>query len=82
MSPSPLQKGSDARASRRAGRMCGSGGRALLGLGPSSFEGVLAGDAIGAVERRDAAMVSRICVSVERVVVTTHAAVWLVLDFQ
>lgn len=79
ISPSPLQKGSDARASRSAGRIYGSGGRALSELGPFSLEGVLDGEAIGAVERRDAAMVRRMCVSVERVAVTTHAVMLLVL---
>jgi hypothetical protein len=75
MSESSLQKGSESRADRSAGRICGSGGRPLFALGPSSFMGVLEGVAIDAVERREAAMVRRICVSVERVASTTHAIV-------
>jgi hypothetical protein len=72
-SPSSFQNGSEASAERRAGRMCGRGGRLLVGLGSSSSIGVPAGDATEAVERRDAAMVRRMCDSVDRVVSTTHA---------
>lgn len=72
MSALSFQKGSEASAARRAGRMCGSGGRARV-VGGCSPSGVLAGVAIEAVERSEAAMVSRICDSVLRVEVTTHA---------
>ena len=73
MSASSAQKGSDASAERSAGRMCGRGGRARVGVGTPSLPGVLVGDAMGAVERRDAAIVRRMWDSVERVAVTTHA---------
>jgi hypothetical protein len=53
--------------------MCGSGGRLLLWRGTSSSIGVPAGDATEAVERREAAMVRRMCDSVDRVVFTTQA---------
>jgi hypothetical protein len=73
MSPSSFQNGSEASAERRAGRICGSGGRLLPGLGTSSSMGVPVGEATEAVERREAAMVRRMCDSVDRVVFTTHA---------
>lgn len=53
--------------------MCGSGGSARFGLGSCSVWGVLVGDAMEAVERRDAAIVRRMWDSVERVADTTHA---------
>jgi hypothetical protein len=77
MSESSLQKGSEARAERRAGRMCGNGGSVRSDSGRSSVMGVLAGEAMEAVERRDAAIVRRMWDSVERASVTTHAVVEL-----
>jgi hypothetical protein len=74
MSPSSLQNGSEAIAARSAGRICGRGGRDLVGFDGCSFWGVLPGEAMDAVERRDAAMVRRMWVSVDRVADTTHAA--------
>lgn len=56
------QKGSEERASRRAGRMWGRGGRARDGRGWEEVD-----VAMEAVERRDAAMVRRRCDSVLRV---------------
>lgn len=76
MSASSLQKGSASSALRSAGRICGRGGSARLGWGACSLDG----DATGAVERRDAAMVRRMCDSVERVAETTHARSLLVLS--
>jgi hypothetical protein len=75
MSPSSLQNGSEAIAERSAGRMCGRGGRDLFGCNGCSCWDVLPGEAMDVVERRDAAMVRRMWVSVERVVDTTHAVI-------
>lgn len=66
------QKGSEARASRRAGRMWGRGGRARDVEG-SSLHGVVAGVATDDVERRDAAIVRRRWDSVLRVADVMHA---------
>ena len=61
------QKGSEERASRRAGRMCGSGGRARDVDGFSEVDGDVAGVVTNDVERRDAAIVRRRWDSVLRV---------------
>jgi len=67
------QKGSCERASRRAGRMCGRGGR--RGADGVASSGDVLGDERCEVERRDAAMVRRMCDSVERMAVVTQAVV-------
>lgn len=72
------QKGSEARASRRAGRMWGSGGRAR-DVDESSVAGLLvSNDVVGVltadVERREAAIVRRRWDSVLRVADVMQAA--------
>ena len=66
------QKGSEARASRRAGRIWGRGGSAR-DVDGSSLDGVVAGVATEDVERRDAAIVRRRWDSVLRVADVMHA---------